>query len=596
MDKHWTAVTAGLTAAAGLLAGGTYLLFRRPLARTQGNIRLPGLQKEVEILRDRWGVPHIYAGNELDLWFAQGFVHAQDRLWQMDFQRRLVAGRLSEVMGQTTVPVDRWIRILSMRRVAERETALLGARCRSMLEAYAAGVNARIAQGRLPVEFSLLRYRPEPWTVADTLAWGKYMAWALSVNWEAELLRANLIAHLGPELAAELERTIAGQAPTIVPPGILSQGRSPGQLALDRAEAARTFAGPGAQAGLGSNSWVVAGSRTRSGAPLLANDMHLLLNMPAIWYENHLAGGDLNLTGVTFPGIPGVVAGHNGHVAWGFTNGFPDVQDLYVERLRTVDGETSAPRIQALFEGEWEDVQVLHEEIRVKGGQTVLEEVLVTRHGPIINALAPDLAGACAEEGAVDSPLALRWTALEPDPSTHEALMDMIRARNCREFRQALRLWLGPVQNVTYADTEGNIGYSLAGRVPVRAKGDGRVPVPGWTGEYEWAGYIPFDELPHLYNPEQGYIVTANNRPVGDDYPYDLGSEFAVGDRAQRITELLEARPSVDIEYVRHMHFDQVSPTARVLSRVLGQLPVDDPELAAVVRRMRDWDGTLSTD
>jgi penicillin amidase len=483
-----------------------------------------------------------------------------------------------------------------MRRVAEQETALLSARSRSLLEAYAAGVNARIAQGRLPIEFSLLRYRPEPWTVADTIAWGKYMAWALSVNWEAELLRANLIAHLGPERAAELERADADQAPTIMPPGILSQGWSLGQLALDRAEAARSFAGPGAQAGLGSNSWVVDGSRTPSGAPLLANDMHLLLNMPAIWYENHLVGGDLNLTGVTFPGIPGIVAGHNGHVAWGFTNGFPDVQDLYVERLRTVDGETAPPRIQALFEGKWEDIQVIHEEIRVKGGQTVVEEVLVTRHGPVINALAPDLAAACAEGGTRDQPLALRWTALEPDPSTHEALIDMNRARNCREFRQALRLWLGPVQNVTYADTEGNIGYSLAGRVPIRARGDGRVPVPGWTGEYEWTGYIPVDELPHQYNPERGYIVTANNRPVDDDYPYDLGSEFAAGDRALRITELLESRPTVDIEYVRQMHFDQVSPTARVVSRALGQLVVNDPDLAPVVRRMGDWDGTLSAD
>jgi penicillin amidase len=596
MDRRWATVTAGLAAAASLLGAGFYLLVRRPLAKTKGTIRVPGLHQEVEIRRDRWGVPHIYASNEADLMFAQGFVHAQDRLWQMDFQRRLVAGRLSEVMGEVTLPVDRWLRILSMRWVAEQETALLRPQIRSQLEAYSAGVNARIGQGRLPVEFTLLRYKPEPWTPVDTLAWAKYMSWALSVNWEAELLRANLIAHLGPERAAELEPADSGHMPTIVPPGLVSEGQSLGQPALERAEAARPFAGPPAQAGLGSNSWALDGSRTATGAPLLANDMHLLVNAPSIWYENHLVSGDLNLTGVTFPGIPSVVAGHNGHVAWGFTNGFPDVQDLFLEHLRTVDQDSGSQRVQSEFQGEWHDAQVRREEIRIKGGETVVEEVIVTRHGPVINALTPDLVPNSAPDTPEDPPLALRWTTLDPDPSNIEALFAMIRARNCREFRDALRSWTGPVQNVTYADTLGNIGYSLAGRVPIRAKGDGRVPVPGWTGAYEWTGYIPFDELPHLYNPPQGYIATANNRPVKDDYPYELGNEFAAGDRALRILELLDDRFQVDIDYVKRMQLDQVSPTARVVADALGQLRVDEPELAAVVRRMRHWDRTLAAD
>jgi penicillin amidase len=552
---------------------------RRP--KTDGELRLSGLQAPVEIHRDRWGVPHIYAEDDHDLLLAQGFVHAQDRLWQMEFNRRLVAGRLAEVLGPVAVPLDRWMRILTMRRVAEYEVGLLNAEVRADLEAYAAGVNAVMAQGRLPVEFTLLRYRPEPWTVADTLAWIKMMSWTLSVNWESEILRAQLVARIGLERAAELEPPTFDRWPRVVPPGI--DYSVIGNGALERAYAARPFTGPSPYDGLGSNNWVVAGSRTASGKPLLANDMHLAMAIPAIWYENHLVGGSLNVTGITFPGIPGVVAGHNEHVAWGFTNGFPDVQDLYMERLRrTEDG-----RVQAEYNGEWYDARLLSEAIHVKGGATVYEEVVVTRHGPIINALAPDLAG--------EQPLALRWTSLEPD-TMMQGLFDMNRARNCQEFREALRQWMAPVQNVAYADTEGNIAYSFPGKVPIRAQGDGQVPVPGWTDEYEWIGYIPFEQLPHLYNPPQGYIATANNRVVGDDYPYYLGRETGMGDRAQRIVEMIESREKINVTFIQQMHFDLVSPTARVIAGYLGQLAVDDPKLTAVVSLMREWDGTLSAD
>ncbi len=572
MDKRWLMAGTALGAAA-LIGGAYHYLLRRPLARTRGTLRLPGLHRPVEILRDRWGVPHIYAADRHDLFFAQGFVHAQDRLWQMDFQRRMVAGRLSEVLGPQTVAVDRWLRILGMRRLAEQQVSLLTEPVRTVLEAYAAGVNARIALGRLPVEFGLLRYRPEPWTAADTLAWNKAMSWGLSINWESELLRAQLIARLGPERAAELEPEL--DELSIVPPGGLS--------ALDRAAAARPFLGPPPQAGVGSNSWVLAGQRTVGGTPILANDMHLPMYQPSIWYENHLVGGGLNVIGITFPGVPGVVAGHNGHVAWGFTNGFPDVQDLYRERLR----RDEAGRVWYEYRGEWHRAEIIREEIEVKGAETVVEEVILTRHGPIINALAADLAG--------EEPLALRWTSWEPDTVIH-AVLEMMEARTCLEFRQALRRWTSPVQNVVYADREGNIAYSLAGRVPIRAKGEGLTPVPGWTGEYEWTGYIPFEEMPHLYNPPQGYIVTANNRIVGKEYPYFLGREYASDDRARRITELIEGRKRVDVAYVRKMHFDLVSPTARDVARHLGNLRVQDPRLAAVVEMMGRWDGALTAD
>jgi len=588
MSKRWNTVTAAAAAIAGLAGAVYYLLLKRPLPRTQGTVHLAGLSDEVEILRDRWGVPHIYAKGQHDLLFAQGFAHAQDRLWQMDFYRRLVAGRLSEVMGELTLPVDRWIRTLSMRRVAEQEAECCIGEARSLVEAYAAGVNARIAQGRLPVEFTLLRYKPEPWSLADTLAWVKFMSWSLCVNWESELLRAQLIELLGPELAHELEAGLPGEDHTVIPRG--TDLAKVGTAALERAEEARPFLGPAARDGLGSNNWVLAGSRTESGAPLLANDMHLLMSLPSIWYENHLVceeavgGGSLNLSGITFAGIPGIVSGHNGSVAWGYTAGFPDVQDLFIERLRRdeVDGKK---RVQYEYQGEWLDAQVIEEEIQVKGGETVTEEVIVTRHGPIINSLAPDFAG--------EEPLALRWTSLEPD-SMLDGLLAMNRARDCIEFREALRHWSAPVLNVVYADTGGNIAYSFPGRIPIRAKGDGSVPVPGWTGEYEWTGYVPFEELPHLYNPPQGYVASANNRVIGRDYPHELGREFAMGDRYQRIVELIKTRPQIDIDYVKRMQFDLESPAARAIAPYLGQLEVDDPKLAAVVGIMRAWDGTMT--
>jgi len=566
---------------ASALCSALAWLSRRRLPQTHGTITVAGLEASVEVIRDRWGVPHIYAANERDLMFAQGFVHAQDRLWQMEYSRRLVAGRLAEALGPEALPVDRWLRTLGMRRVAEVETARLEGEVRAALEAYAAGVNACIARGRLPIEFTLLRYRPEPWSVADTVSWGKMMAWTLSVNWEMELIRARLVDRLGPELEAELEPSYPARCPQIIPPGV--DGSGLGRSAEERARRARPFTGPTATEGLGSNNWAIAGTRTASGAPILANDMHLVLTAPAIWYENHLVGGGFDVTGVTFPGVPGVVAGHNGHVAWGYTNGFPDVQDLYIERLRrSADGH-----VQYEYRGQWLDAQVIREEIRVRGGRPAVEEVVVTRHGPIINALSPDLAG--------EQPLALRWTALEPE-EVFRALYWMCRARNCREFREALRHWGSPAQNTVYADTEGNIAYTLAGRIPIRTRGDGCLPVPGWTGECEWSGYIPFEELPHLWNPAPGYVVTANNRVVGDDYPHFLGTDYATGDRAQRIRELIEAREKIGVDDVRAMQFDQLSPSARLMAARLGELQVDDPELAAAIEMIRCWDGRLAAD
>lgn len=583
MDWWRAGAAAGVVGAALAGAvGGTYqALLRRPLPRRSGRVRLDGLSDEVEVLVDTWGVPHVYASTLTDLVRAQGYLHAQDRLWQLELNRRVVSGRLAEVLGEAAVPLDRWMRTLSLRYVAEQEPPLLTEQTRALLAAYADGVNARIDEGRLPVEFTLLRHRPEPWTVVDSIAWVKMMALTLCVNWEAEVVRARLVDRVGPEMAADLEPPYLAGSPLIVPEGL--DYSCIGEEALARSASAETVTGPMATDGLGSNSWVVHGSRTETGMPLLANDMHLGLTIPGIWYENHLVAPGFEVTGVTFPGIPGVVSGHNGSVAWGFTNGFADVQDLYVEHVRRQDG-----RVEYEFEGAWHPAEVRQEAIAVKGAaEPVVEEVVTTRHGPVINILAPEHCG--------EQPLALRWTALEPNTMI-EVLFDINRVETCEQMRDALRAWHTPVQNVVYADTAGSIGYTLAGRIPVRAKGDGRLPVPGWTGEYEWTGTIPYAELPHQEDPPSGVIVTANNRVVDDRYPFWLGSDFVTGDRAARIHELLEGSPTLDAQTFRHMQTDVVSVAARRFAAAIGQLDGGDPRLDEVVRLMRTWRGTLAAD
>jgi penicillin amidase len=558
-----------------------------------GDLHFKGISKKIEIFRDRWGVPHIYAQNLHDLLFGQGFVHAQDRLWQMEFNRRLVAGRLSEVLGEAALPADRWLRTLTIARVANFEVSLLEEPTLSYLQAYVDGINAFICKQRLPIEFMLLRYKPEPWQISDTLGWIKMMAWSLSVNWEAELVRTKLINLLGQDLAAALEAGQLDRWRFTIPPGGVPQ--IDGASVLERARKARPFMGPSPYQGLGSNNWVVSGSRTKTGMPLLANDMHLAMSIPAIWYENHLVCcpanekvPELNSIGVTFPGIPLIVSGHNGAVAWGFTNGFPDVQDLYIERLREKDDGQK----QAEYNGEWEDILTLKEVIHVKDSTPVTQEVLVTRHGPIINSLAADLAG--------EQPLALRWTALEPDTMI-EGLFDMVKAKNCEEFHHALQKWTAPVQNVVHADTSGNIAYTYPGKIPLRAKGQGKTPVPGWTNEYEWIGYIPFDTLPHRYNPPEGFIATANNRTIAPDYPIPIDIEAISGDRHQRIVELIESVEKIDIPYIQRMQLDQISPAARIFAPYLKKLAEDlidnETELSSYYRlkqSLEEWAGDLA--
>ncbi len=539
--------------------------------RTRGRLSLPGIKDKVEIIRDVWGTPHIFGQSIEDVAFGQGFTHAQERLWQMDFCRRLVAGRLSEILGKPGLSTDIAMRTFGFRKWAEESASSVDGREREILSAFCAGINACLQREPLPLEFRLLRYTPEPWTIADSLSWNYLLFLNLGSSWENELLRGQLISTIGPQKAAELEL----------------DSQDAGALILDASlpfhiPPASRFSGPARKDGVGSNNWVISGWRSTSGHPLLANDMHVGLTVPAIFIQNHLCCDELNVAGVSFPGIPLVVQGHNGRVAWGFTNGFADVQDLYEEHVRTRDGH-----LEAELQGEWRPVTTRQEKILVKGQPAHVETVVETMHGPIINHallkdVSPDL-----------PPLAMRWTAFETYAS-FKSLIRMNQAQDCHAFRDALRDWAAPVQNVVFADTHNNIAFLQAGKIPIRARTDGSSPLPGWTGEHEWVGQIPFEDLPQLFNPPRGYIVTANNRVAGPEYPYYLGRDYINQDRAQRITELIEESPILDLLGMQRIQLDQRSPSARKMIRVARELEASEPEMAAALEILAQWDGNLA--
>jgi len=542
-----------------LLAGGVFVVFfRSTFPQTQGTLSVAGLQGKVDVYRDQWGVPHIFAENEHDLFFAQGYVHAQDRLWQMEFSRRLGAGRLSEILGESTLKSDRYLRTIGLYRAAEADVHDLQAEVLAVLQAYADGVSAFIATHphNLPLEFTLLGFRPEPWTPTDSMVWGKVMAMSLGGNWDNELVRQQLIASLGEDRVRELLPSYPTEGPFIIPPEAKSYGRVDNAL-LDAYQEVKELTGM-VGAGLGSNNWVVDGTKTATGRPLLANDPHLGIQMPSIWYEVHLVGGELDVVGASFPGTPGVIIGHNRDIAWGVTNVGPDTQDLYVERINPANPN------QYEFKGQWEDVTVIEEEISVKGrSEPEKLTVRLTRHGPIMTPVVSD----------ATEQLAMRWTALESGGLFYSVYL-LDRARDWDEFRAALQHWDSPSQNFVYADKDGNIGYQMPGNIPIRAKGQGLVPVPGWTGEYEWTGYIPFEELPFVYNPPTHYIATANHKVVPDSYPYFISAEWAEPSRAQRINDLLQANDSLTVEDMRNIQADTYSiPAAKLMPYLVEQGP-----------------------
>ena len=581
---------------AAVVVAGAYFQFRRSLPQDEGVIHIAGLKDPIEVLRDAYGVPHIRARSLEDAIFALGFVHAQDRLWQMEVNRRTAAGRLSEVFGPSAIDIDRFLRTIGVRRAAEANSAHLDMETRALLEAYAAGVNAFLATDPvLPVEFLLTGTKPAPWTPADSLGWIKMMAWDLGANWRSELLRLQLARTMPNARINELLPPYPGETYPELPDlhrlyanmereGVnLAIGDRPHFSQTSKMRSVPIFPGEG----LGSNNWVVSGEKSATGKPLLANDPHLGLTAPPVWYFAHISAPGIDAIGATLPGVPAVVLGRNDRFAWGFTNTGPDVQDLYLERLDSA-GDYLTPEGPKPF-------RVVDEVIKVKGGEDVRLRVRISRHGPVISDVLKSAQDA-APRGHV---IAFQWTALRDDDLTMQAAVKIARARDWAGFLTALRDFHTPQQNIVYADVDGNIGFVAAGRVPVRrADNDlhGMAPAPGWLARYDWNGFIPFGELPHSYNPASGEVITANQRITPPGYKPFITSEWQPPYRAHRIAELLRALPLHSIGSFARIQGDVVSlPVRELLPRLLKTRPASE-EARRALQLLAGWDGSMTAE
>ncbi len=587
-------------------------LVRRSFPEIDGETRLPGLDAPVEIIRDSFGVPHIYASTTHDLFVAQGYVHAQDRFWQMDFWRHIGQGRLSEMFGPSQVDSDTFLRTLGFTQLSQLEYEVLDADVRAILEAYAEGVNAYLDErsgSRLSFEYAALvfqsrGYEPEPWDPVDTISWARMMAWDLGANMGAEIERAILAGTLPRSRVEELFPPYPADRPYILPPSSpyasgapagadLSADLPAGELAAllahtsERIGAVDDLLGEtGAE--IGSNNWVVAGSKTSTGMPILANDPHLSIQMPSIWYEVglHCDGNcPFDVTGFSFAGVPGVIIGHNNRIAWGVTNLAADTQDLYIERLNPDDpGQYESG-------GTWVDLDVRTEVIEIAGTTPREIEIAVTDHGPIIS----DRYGPLDEFGdqaGVEVPanyaVALRWTALEPSRLV-DAVLGINRATNWDEFREAVSRWDIAGQNFVYADVDGNIGYQSSGRVPIRSAGDGRWPVAGWSGAAEWTGFVPFEDMPSAFNPPEGFLHSANQHVVDGSFPYFLAYDLAYGYRGDRIFDVLSGADGIDVAFMADLQRDSRNLNAEAVVPALLDLRTDEPVAGDAQHLLSKW-------
>ncbi len=562
-------------------------LLQRPSPHLEGRLAAPFLDQTVEVVRDKHGVPHVYAQNEADLWRAQGWLHAQDRMWQMEQARRIAAGRLAELFGAPALEADRFCRIAGFYRAAEAELAALDPTTRQTLEWYAAGVSAYIAArpGRLAAEINLLRAAVGPWTVLDTLACAKATAWSMSVNWESELTRLRLLQELDPYVAADLDPDYPQKNPLIEESvGSIPKERllATAGLLLTQYESLQSWLGGGSGGGgQGSNSWVVGPKHSLNRRALLCADPHLNVQLPGPIYEMHLHCPQFAVSGATFPGQPAMAMGHNHAIAWGAANGLADTQDLFIERPHPQEPNRFA------YGESWEEAQIVEEVIQVRRAAPHVEQVVITRHGPLISNFV--------QPSAPPVPLALCWSGHAPS-HTLSARLALARAGDWDDFRRALADWATPVQAFTYADTRGNIGFHLAGRIPQRTQNLGLLPASGWDPAYDWGPPIPQEQLPQLYNPESGLIVVANNKPAGDDYAHFLGVEFDPGWRAARIEALLLEKERHTIRDMQEMQQDTLSTFAQALTPWFTLLRSEDPWEKTALQFLRKWNFRMDSD
>jgi len=603
---------------AAIFLGSIFLVYtvRRSFPQTSGEIRIQQLNAPVEVKRDRLGIPHIYASTTHDLFLAQGYVHAQDRFWQMDVWRHTGSGRLAEMFGHPLLKTDQFLRTMGWARVTSREMETLDPVSIGMLRDYTSGVNAYLKEhsgGGVSLEYPVLRlansgYQIEEWQPLHSLSWGKAMAWDLCENMGFEIDRAVLLKNLTPAQIDELYPEYPTDHPFILPAAtqtvgahgmrpspaveIPATGLKPLQVTSQKIGNLNSFLDSKGDA-IGSNNWVISGKRTSTGKPILSNDPHLSTQMPSIWYQIGLhcrprgPQCPFDVAGFSFAGVPGVVIGHNDRIAWGFTNVGPDVQDLYIERLNPDNPN------QYEVNGKWVQMNLVNETIRVSDGSTVPLTVRYTRHGPVISDTYEELKDFRQKTGLQvpeQYAISFRWTALDPC-DTFPAIWKMNLAQNWTEFREAAAAFDVPSQNIVYADVDGNIGYQLPGKIPIRANGDGRYPVPGWTDEFEWTGYIPFEQLPSDFNPARGYVASANNAVTTSSYPYFISRDWDYGFRAQRIVEMIEQRgPGVSVDDLHRMQGDNKNLNAETLVPLLLKLPMNEARLKKVRSLLINWD------
>lgn len=611
------------------LMGLTTYTIRKSFPQENGTIAIRGLEGEVKVLRDEWGIPQVYAASDHDLFLAQGYVTAQDRFWQMDFWRHIGSGRLSEMFGESQLEKDKFLRTMGWKKIAEQEFAeTLDAITKANLQAYAEGVNAYLEshQGSaLSLEYAVLKllnrdYHPEPWQPIHSILWGKVMAYDLSTNLGDEIERTILLKSLPQSRVDELFPGYPQDFPVILPdfkvaareaqqtqkdledtnlPIIALKEITPQLKSIASNVSAMEEVLGATGVGVGSNSWVISGKRTATGKPILADDPHLAVQMPSIWYEiglhchstaNLTNNCPYNVTGFSFAGVPGIIVGHNNRIAWGVTNVMSDTMDLYIEKINPQNPN------QYEMNGKWVDMQLVKEEIKVASQEPVNQIVRYTQHGPILSDVFSPLQK-FDENSSVEIPknyaVSLRWNALEPSRLI-AATQEINRAQNWQDFRAAASKFETAAQNLIYADIDGNIGYQMPGKTPIRKKGDGRYPVPGWNNQYDWQGYIDFEELPYSFNPQQGYIITANNAVVDESYPYIITKDWVRGYRAKRIDEIIaNTKSPLSLADIKLIQADNLDLNARDLIPILKSISFDDSRVENARQLLLNWDFKL---
>lgn len=621
-----TGIILGIIVLIALLLFAAWLWFsRQAIPVTEGTIDVAGLSAPVEILRDEYGIPHIYADTTEDLFFAQGYTHAQERFWQMEFQRRTGAGRLSEIFGETTLETDRYLRHFGFYDSTVAAYNDLEPATKKALDSYTVGVNAYIqdrSPGQLGLEFALLGVQGteieiEPWTPIDSMIWAYMMIFDQGGRPNRDVSTANMIASLGVDAFTDMQPPYRDDRPVIIATEeleFLSDIDTTPLAALNDAELAylarfsASVTGDGlppllaeitSPYGSGSNSFALSGDLTATGLPILANDPHMGVRMPSLWYEMGLHcrvksdACPYNFRGFSLPGVAGVLIGHNDHIAWGLTNAAFDAEDVFIERINPDNPN------QYEVNGEWVDMELRREEIFVQGrDEPVVFTVRSTRNGVIASdSMVNASRFGATDEGTEPYALSFAWTALEP-VQTFQAVEKIVRSENWEEFTEALRFFEAGKQNLLYADIEGNIGYYMPGKVPIRAGGDGTVPVPGWNDDFIWTGFIPFEQAPHVFNPEDGFIVTANNPQVrAEDYPFHIATFQDRGQRAQRIVNMIQSAPGLlTVEDVQAIQTDNQSLSALEVIPYLQGLTIADPAVASARDRLTGWGGQMHKD